>query len=153
LVLLISLVMIMPACLFVINWGSSFRPAAQVLIPTATTVIITPTATQFVPPTATPYVAPTDTPPPTAPAPAAADASGITVGGKVKVTGTGSAGGLNMRDQPSTSGALLRKLPEGNVYEVVGGPREADSYVWWQLRDPADGVTGWGAQRFLAPSP
>ena len=64
------------------------------------------------------------------------------------VTGTGG-GGLNFRDQPTTSGALLRKLAEGSVYEVVGGPREADGYVWWQLKDPADGVTGWGAQAFL----
>jgi len=60
---------------------------------------------------------------------------------------------VNFRDQPSISGKLLRKLPEGNVYEVVGGPQDADGYLWWQLRDSTDGTLGWGAQTFLSPAP
>lgn len=150
--LLVSFVAIVPVCVFLFSLLDRIRPAAiDLTVATATITIITPTPTRFVPPTATPYVAPTDAPPPTAVPPAAAAASGITVGGRVLVSGTGG-GGLNFRDQPTTSGALLRKLAEGSVYEVVGGPREADGYVWWQLKDPADGVTGWGAQAFLKPA-
>jgi hypothetical protein len=149
--LLISLAVVIPVCLLSLNALNRLRPAASSVLsfPTATLTIITPTATRFVPPTATPYVAPTDTPVPSPVPPPAASASGIAVGGRVRVTGTG--GGLNFRDAPSIRGALLRKLPDGSVYEVVGGPREADNYVWWQLKDGTDGVTGWGAQTFLQP--
>jgi hypothetical protein len=150
--LLVSFVVIAPACVVLFNLLDRIRPAAQALaVPTATISIITPTATPFVPPTATPYIAPSATPPPTAAVAQSGAAPGaIAVGGKVRVFETGG-GGLNMRDNPTTKGALLRKLPEGNVYEVIGGPRDADGYTWWQLKDPADGVTGWGAQRFLQP--
>lgn len=150
--LLVSFAAIVPMCVFSFSMLDRLRPAANSLvIPTATITYITPTATQFVPPTATPYVAPTDTPPPTQAAPVEASASGIAIGGKVRVTGTGG-GGLNFRGSPTIGGTLLRKLPEGSVYEVVGGPKQADNYIWWQLRDPADGVTGWGAQSFLQPT-
>jgi hypothetical protein len=152
--MLVSLIVIIPLCLFLLNQASRLRPATLALIPTATIIIITPSATPFVPPTATPYVAPTETPPPTAAsAVQPGSASGIVIGGRVKVSGTGEAGALNLRDKPTTAGALLRKLPEGNVYEVVGGPQEADNYTWWQIKDPNDGVVGWGAQRFLQPAP
>ncbi len=152
--LLVSFAAVIPMCLLAFSLLNRLRPAASAFAaPTATITIITPTATPFVPPTATPYVAPSPTPPPTAAvAGDGVSAAGYAVGGKVRVADTGG-GGLNMRDQPTTSGALLRKLPEGNVYEVIGGPREADGYVWWQLKDPADGVTGWGAQKFLQPVP
>jgi hypothetical protein len=152
--LLASFAIIVPVCLFGMSQLSRLRPAANLLaVPTSTLTIITPTVTPFVPPTATPYIAPSATPPPTAgSASAGGGVSGYAVGSKVKVFDTGG-GGLNMRDNPTTKGALLRKLPEGSVYEIVGGPRDADGYTWWQLKDPADGVTGWGAQRFLQVSP
>lgn len=154
--LLVSFVAILPVCALSLSLLDRLRPAAKALsLPTATTIYITPatTPTAVVPPTATPYVAPTDTP---APAPTAAAAAGdptmIGVGGKARVVNTGGAG-VNFRDQPTISGRLLRKLPEGNVYEVVGGPQDADGYVWWQLRDSTDGTLGWGAQTFLSPAP
>jgi hypothetical protein len=147
--LLISFAVIIPLCILGFNILDRIRPAAQSLaIPTATIRIITPTATEFIPPTATPYVAPTDTPIPTSAPPLDAAASGIVVGGKVKVTGTGA--GLNFRDQPTTSGAILRKLPDETIAEVIGGPRQANAITWWQLKLD-DGTTGWGAQQFLQP--
>jgi len=155
--LLVSLTAIVPVCALSVSLLNRLRPAARALaLPTATTIYVLPSAspTVFIPPTATPYVAPTDTPipQPTQAANPAADGTVIAVGGKVRITNTGGAG-VNFRDQPSISGKLLRKLPENNVYEVIGGPQEADGYTWWQLRDASDGALGWGAQNFLVPAP
>jgi hypothetical protein len=154
--LLVSFAAILPVCVLSLSLLDRLRPAAKALsIATATTVYITPatTPTVFVPPTATPYVAPTETPLPSPTVPAAAgDPTMIAVGGKARIVNTGGAG-VNFRDRPTISGKLLRKLPEGNVYEIVGGPQEADGYTWWQLRDSTDGTLGWGAQNFLSPAP
>lgn len=111
-------------------------------------LIITPTATDFVPPTATPYTPPTDTPPPPTPTVLAVSNDPIFVGAQVKVVDTGP-NGLNFRREPNRSAERIRSLPEGSVYEVVGGPTDADGYTWWQLRDPSDGTTGWGAGIYL----
>jgi SH3-like domain-containing protein len=34
---------------------------------------------------------------------------------------------------------------------VIDGPVSADERTWWKLRDP-NGVEGWAAQDFLAPT-
>jgi hypothetical protein len=154
--MLVSFAAILPVCALSISLLNRLRPSAKALsLPTATTIFVTPvtTSTVFVPPTATPYVAPTDTPIPipTAPADPQNNAAVIAVGNKVRVTATGGSG-INFRDQPTIAGKLLRKLPEDGVYEVIGGPQEADGYTWWQLRDSSDGTLGWGAQNFLAPA-
>lgn len=155
--LLVSFAAILPVCVLSLSLLNRLRPAARALsLPTATTIFVTSatTPTVFVPPTATPYIAPTETPVPlpTTAAAAPGDPTMIAVGGKVRVADTGGSG-LNFRDRPSISGKMLRKLPEGNVYEVIGGPQEADNYTWWQLRDTSDGTLGWGAQNFLVPTP
>jgi hypothetical protein len=41
---------------------------------------------------------------------------------------------LNLRDTPSTSGAVLALLESGVPVTIIGGPLEADGYVWWQVR-------------------
>jgi hypothetical protein len=147
---LVSLVLVGFACLLVATFVNNNRPALNrlALAPTATMLIITPTATEFVPPTATPYAPPTDTPPPPTPTVLAVSNDPIFVGAQVKVVDTGP-NGLNFRREPSRSAERIRSLPEGSVYEVVGGPTEADGYTWWQLRDPSDGTTGWGAGIYL----
>jgi hypothetical protein len=73
----------------------------------------------------------------------ASKTGGITVGAKVRVFDTGT--GLNFRKGPSRSAEAIKKLPDGTQLEVIGGPREAEGFVWWQMRD-AEGVVGWGAQ-------
>jgi hypothetical protein len=52
---------------------------------------------------------------------------------------------------------LVIVLDPGATLEVIGGPRDADGYVWWQLR-LADGREGWsaagaGEDVFLEPAP
>ena len=61
---------------------------------------------------------------------------------------TNAAGGLNMRAGAGTGHARTKTLPEGSVLEVIGGPREANGYTWWQVRDEA-GVSGWVADEWL----
>lgn len=151
--MLISFALVAVACGLAASFINQNRPALNFTSPTATLVIITPTPTEDIPPTATPYVAPTETPLPQAAAPEAANTgAGIAIGSKVVIIDTGG-NGLNFREQPSRTANKIRSLPEGSIYEVVGGPQQADELVWWQLKDPADNVTGWGAQNYMKLAP
>jgi SH3-like domain-containing protein len=49
--------------------------------------------------------------------------------------------GLNVRESPSTSAAIIGSLREGQVVERVAGPRDGDGRQWLQVR--TDAVTGW----------
>ena len=69
------------------------------------------------------------------------------IGAKAKVVGT-SGVGLNMRAGAGTGHARVKTLPEGEPLEIIGGPREANGFTWWQVRDGA-GTTGWAASQFL----
>ncbi len=69
--------------------------------------------------------------------------------------------GLNVRDQPSTSGTALFKKFDGNQGSVLSGPTAANGYTWWKIRwsdgqegYSADGdVTGaWLTKWFVSPS-
>lgn len=51
---------------------------------------------------------------------------------------------LNMRDQPSTSGSVVKKLASGATVTPIG----PTSGEWWQVAD-SDGSTGWVSSRFL----
>lgn len=124
--------------------------------PTPTVVVVTPTVTLAPRPTATPPQAATatstDATEETSPTAPAADT--IAVGGYVRVAADA---GLSFRQNPSTSGALIQVLDSGTTLEVIGGPREADGYTWWQLRTLDDGNEGWSAAGtaddvFLEPS-
>lgn len=64
---------------------------------------------------------------------------------------------LNMRQTPSTAAAVVRILPEGATFDVVGGPQCADGYTWWQIRIPGN-TYGWAAEGdsegyFIEPMP
>ena len=149
----ISLIIVVVACGFALKFLNDNRPALTSFAsaPTATFAIITPTPTEYVPPTATPYVAPTDTP--IAPTQAVdANNAPIGVGAKVKIVDTGPTG-LNFRKTPARAGERIRSLPEGAIYDVVGGPQNADGLVWWELRDPSDNTTGWGAGDYMRVVP
>lgn len=79
---------------------------------------------------------------PTAPAPGAL-APGVTAY-VAEVSG-----GLNVRAQPGTAPAnqIVFSLAPGTAVEVIGGPVEADGFVWWQVRGPTG--EGWCAGQFL----
>jgi uncharacterized protein YraI len=65
----------------------------------------------------------------------------LTVGEWARVA-SGSAN--NLRDQPTTSGAVVGRIPPGDIMQVVDGPRCADGYAWWQVRYGMQ--TGWTAE-------
>ncbi len=110
---------------------------AEVILPSSTP---TSTATPRSTPTATPR---SPTPTPTLP-------TEIVVGGYVKVSGTEDLG-LNLREAPGQDYKIRKIAEEGSVLEVLDGPREADGYTWWQLKDET-GELGWGAADYLEPT-
>ena len=140
----ISAALVVVACGTAVNFINRSRPAITQAFTasTPTEAVVTLTPTEEFPPTATPYSAPTETPIPQV-AVDTAKTGGIAVGGKVRVFDTGS--GLNFRKGPSRSAEAIKKLPDGTTLDVIGGPREADGFVWWQMKDP-QGTVGWGAQ-------
>lgn len=146
---IVSIVVIASVCGFSISTLSRNRKliTSAITAPTATTTVVIATPTEDIPPTATPFIAATDTPIPQ-PTIDAALTGGIGVGSKVRIFDTGPTG-LNFRKSPARTAEKIRSLPEGNVYDVVGGPTQADGFIWWQLKDNADGTVGWGVQNYL----
>lgn len=62
---------------------------------------------------------------------------------------TGITNVLNMRDAPSTTGALVTTVPNGAVLRN-GGCRTAEGRMWCQVTTTdGAGLTGWAAQEFL----
>ena len=149
---LISVAIIATACGLSISAFNRNRPAINQALTASTPTVapLIPTPTDDIPPTATPFLAATDTPIPQ-PTVDPSLTGGIGVGSKVRIFDTGPTG-LNFRKSPSRGGEKIRSLPEGNSYEVVGGPTQADGFIWWQLKDSVDGTIGWGVQNYLQPS-
>ena len=137
---------------FVVVWFGFVQPslkakqiAAYTPTPTITPTPPPPTGLPPVPPTAT-FAIPTATPQ-AIPTPSGA----IAVGGKVRVTGTGAAK-LNVRENPSTTSAILTRAADGTEFTVMEGPTTADGYTWWKVTD-GQGTTGWAAANYLQPIP
>jgi SH3-like domain-containing protein len=98
------------------------RPTAVVIAPTTAVPTATLTPTAVLTATVTPGF-------------------GLAPGKAVRVTASG---GLNVRDQASTSGKQVGKLNPGAVVKLRSGPKEANGYTWWQIDDGA-GLVGWVA--------
>jgi len=64
----------------------------------------------------------------------------------VKVSGT-SGGGLQLRQSPDLSSAIVTLVPEGTALVATGEGRVADGYEWAQLR--YGGALGWGMTTYL----
>ena len=61
---------------------------------------------------------------------------------------------LNVRNVPSLRGSdVLFRAPAGTLFNIIGGPQEADGYSWWQLHDPQFEVTGWAVANYLQTIP
>jgi hypothetical protein len=103
--------------------------------------------------TVTPTVAilPTEAPltPTTTPVPA--QSAEIAQGQLVEVFGTGG-DGLRFRLQAGLDARIAFLGVESEVFEVQGGPEEADSYQWWFLRNPYNPEkAGWAVATYLRP--
>jgi hypothetical protein len=57
---------------------------------------------------------------------------------------------LNVRDQPSTNGAVLAQMKTGDYAEIVEGPTQADGYTWWKFKlyswDTGGEAMGWAVE-------
>lgn len=73
----------------------------------------------------------------------------LAVGRPAVVGGTGGSG-VNMRGGAGLGGPVLLVLGDGTALTLIGGPTEADGFVWWQIR-LEDGTEGWVVEDFLAP--
>ena len=69
----------------------------------------------------------------------------------VRIVGAG-ADGVNLRAEPSVSGAPLKGLFDGAELELLGEDVEADGRTWRNVRDPTDRSEGWVAAEFLGPA-
>ena len=116
--------------------------------PTAAPIVLTATpapATLVPPPTAT--QPPPAEPTATLPAPPAGE---VKIGEYVQVFGTGDAGTLNLRAEPSLAAPVNYVALEREVLQVQAGPKEANGITWWYLVDPASSTrSGWAAQNYL----
>lgn len=54
---------------------------------------------------------------------------------------------LRLRQTASLEADVVVRLDEGTLVSIIGGPVEADGYIWWEL-EHATG-RGWGAERSL----
>jgi hypothetical protein len=119
-------------------------------LPAATLAPVVLTATPA-PPTAT-AVSPTATKPPpvptaTLPAP---PAGVVKIGVNVQVYGTGDAGVLNLRAEPSLQAQVNYVALEREVLQVQAGPQQANGITWWYVVDAAaSNRSGWAAQNYL----
>jgi hypothetical protein len=58
--------------------------------------------------------------------------------------------GLNVRAGPGLNNEVRFIANNGETFNVIGGPTQADSLTWWQVQDPADtSRTGWAASSYL----
>jgi uncharacterized protein YraI len=58
-------------------------------------------------------------------------------------------GELHVRSAAGLAEVIQDRLPAGTAATVVGGPRAADGYTWYQL--DVNGIRGWSAGEFLTP--
>jgi hypothetical protein len=130
--------------------------------PPGTTEVIAPESTPTVEPTEevivpTPTTEPTEevesTPEEEEETPEETDDEGtgegeIAIGSAVVVTEDG----VNMRDDATTEGNIVRALDAGEVLSIEDGPFEADGYVWWEVIVEETAETGFVVQDFLEPA-
>ena len=73
----------------------------------------------------------------------------LTVGVQARVYNVGG-DELNVRNIPSVyNSEVLFRARAGTLFNVIGGPREADGFSWWQLHDPQFEVIGWAVANYL----
>lgn len=74
----------------------------------------------------------------------------ITIGSMVIVNGVG-ANQLNVRDRAGVRGTnILFRAPDGTRFNIIGGPQQADNFIWWQIQaldNPAN--SGWAVSNYL----
>ena len=54
----------------------------------------------------------------------------------------------NLRSSPTTSAGVVATMGAGTNGTIIGGPRTANGYTWWQIRT-SGGTSGWCIQNWL----
>jgi len=87
---------------------------------------------------------PTQTPTLPAPPPGV-----IAPGARVVIVTSGA--GANIRQQPTTSAAVVTSQDDGTVLTITGNSQQADGLTWWPVQ--GDGYSGWIAEALISPAP
>ena len=72
--------------------------------------------------------------------------------GRVRIANT-EGQGANLRAEPSASAPRVKTVRDGAELEIVGPDRPADGRTWRNVRDPADGASGWVATEVVVAAP
>lgn len=61
---------------------------------------------------------------------------------------------LNIRDEPSTSGGVIRTAQENTGMHIIDGPWDNDGYTWWRVQVNGDAnnysrITGYAAEDWM----
>lgn len=77
----------------------------------------------------------------------------LAVGMSVRVDNVGEQE-LNIRSRPGIADSpILFRATAGTAFQIIGGPRPADGFVWWQIQDPLLHLKGWAAENYLQRQP
>lgn len=57
--------------------------------------------------------------------------------------------GVNLREEPSTSGEVVESLPAGTELIILDGPEEADEYQWYNVVSSDGSLEGWVVADFI----
>ena len=73
----------------------------------------------------------------------------LSVGAQVKVANVGEQE-LNVRHRPGVVGSqVLFRAAKGSIFNIIGGPQQADGLTWWHIRDLFSQLDGWAAANYL----
>ncbi len=118
------------------------EPTATLVIEVEQPIVVEEPTAPATEPTATLIPTP-ETTEPTETESTAVGANGLGIGVAAFISAPN---GLNLRGQPTTSGAQVTRLNTDTRVSILAGPEEADGYTWWRL-DDGDGNIGWAAER------
>lgn len=57
---------------------------------------------------------------------------------------------VNVRTEPGLGSAIVTQLRNGDTAEIVGAPRDADGFTWFEIA--LNGSRGWAVRQYLTPS-
>ena len=69
--------------------------------------------------------------------------AGLEIGATIRITEDGE--GMHLRVDTSTTSHEVKTLEAGDTLDVIGGPVNAEYYLWWELQLP-DGRTGYAVE-------
>jgi len=102
-------------------------------------------------PTSTPFILSTFNPTPTSTSSLSiGNSSGIHIDGYAQISGT-SGDGLSIRNGPGKSFPVNFVGLDSELFKIIDGPLEGDSYIWWKVEAPYDtSRNGWCVQDYLS---